>query len=132
MTISTSDWIAIIAATAQVVATLSIGVPQLMAMRPKTNPTDTQVNALTNPNNIKWLVKNVFVFVLSAGASVWIMWQALSTGGDAVTRSFVTSLVFGALWFSFSILSILGFVIAFAFRPLSMAIDRLAEKYKLN
>ena len=128
MALSTSDWIVIIATTVQVVVALSIGVLQLMAMRPKTKPIESQDNPLS-ASNIKWLANNVWPFLLSCVIAVGIMWHALASDGE-VTRSFVVSLVFGALLLSFGILASIACVVAFAFRPAAIAFKEMMEKWK--
>ena len=128
MALSNSDWITIIATTIQVVVALSVGVLQLMAMRPKTNPTETQATLFSAPN-IKWLMSNIWPFLLSCVVAAGIIWQALSSTGE-VTRSFVISLVFGVFLLSFGILTTIVCLLVFAFRPVAKAFHEMVEKWK--
>ena len=128
MALTTSDWVVIIATIVQVVVMLSIGILQLIAMRPKTAPAESQNSPLA-ATNIKWFIGNVWPFLLSCFIAIGIMWHALASDGE-VTRSFVVSLVFGALLLAFSILAIITCFLAFAFRPAAIAFNKMVEKWK--
>jgi cbb3-type cytochrome oxidase subunit 1 len=129
MMLTTSDWIVIIGTIVQVVVMISLGILQLMAMRPKTTITETQ-NIPLAVSNIKWFIGNVWPFLLSFAIAVGIMWHALASDGN-VTRSFVVSLIFGALLLAFSILTIIACVLAFVFRPTAIAFNKMAERWKI-
>lgn len=134
MTLGTSDWVTIIATALSIVcsAAVSIGVAIWQvkkALHPR-SISDTPERVFSSSSRA-WLLAQVWPFLVSAALALFLLMQALTSEG-AVTRSFVISLVFGSLLLVFSILSSLGFVVAAAFRPFYLVMQKLPNSPKVQ
>jgi hypothetical protein len=128
VTLGTSDWVTIIATALSIIcsAVISIGIA-IWQVRKTLNPQPTPSKTdRVFPSSVRaWLLAQVWPFIVSGVLAVFIITQALLSDG-AVTRSFVISLVFGSLLLAFSVLSSLGFLVAAAFRPAYLKLEKFS------
>lgn len=134
MTLGTSDWVTIIATAVSIVssAAVSIGVAIWQVKKALNSQSASESAERVFSSSTKaWLLAQVWPFIVSAALALFLLIQALMSEG-VVTRSFVISLVFGSMLLAFSILSSLGFVVAAAFRPFYLALQKLPSSAKVQ
>lgn len=128
MALSTSDWITIIASAASVVssALVSIGIATWQVKK-ATTPLKIggQEMKVFTLSSSRWLAAQLWPFVASTFVSVVVLSQSLLANGP-VTKSFVISLVLGSVLLVFSVLSVIWFIVAAAFRPAYLSLGNLA------
>lgn len=130
--ISATDWINANGVVIQVAVAIAVPVIQgiLNRKRDMSTPIDTKPLPLATSSKI-WFLKNAWGALLGIPLSVWLMhWQASQPGPP--TREFVGVMVFLGLYLAFSVIGVIGFVLAAAGRPLYARVAALAEKIESN
>ena len=129
MTLGTSDWVTIIATALSIICSAAISISiAIWQVKKSLTPQPTHSDPeRVFPSSVRaWLLAQVWPFFVSGVVAIFILMQALLSEG-AVTRSFVISLVFGSLLLAFSMLSSLGFLVAAAFRPFYLKLDKFSR-----
>ena len=128
MTLGTSDWVTIIATALSIICStgISIGVAVWQVKKSLNSQSTPGKLERAFPSSVSaWLFAQIWPFIVSGVLAIFILVQALLSEGT-VTRSFVISLVFGSLLLAFSILSSLGFMVAAAFRPFYLKLEKFS------
>jgi len=105
--------------------------------KPMITPKDTHPQALTtsidtNATTVRafdvgWFFKNAWGVLLGIPLSAWLLYWQVSQPGP-VTREFVGVAVLLGLYFAFSVLAGLGFVVATVARPVATRINALSDR----
>ena len=128
LSLSTSDWIAIVVVIVQVFVAVGIAVHQARQARlqPKLHeakPSTAQIKG----SNVAWYFKNAWGFLVGIPMSIaYICWEAVSPGPTTVGSAL--ALVFLSLWLAFNVLLAIAFALAAPFRQAYAKLQALTEK----
>lgn len=126
--LTTTDWIAISAATLQVAVAIGVGIWQVrQTQRP--NPTIKNPKPRLSKFEWKWFLRQSWQFVFCAVVAVALLWQTLASS-QPFTKSLMLEIVFYSLMLVFGVTFTLIAVIATAARPAFVQMGRSFKDLK--
>ena len=131
MTLTSSDWITIVGAATQVLATLVIGIWQIRSGRPKTSPDVDEGTSVERSFDWYWFLRNAWQFVFCVLTSVFALWLLFSSS-EPVTKSFVLQVAFLSIVLVFGVITTFATVAITFLRPNAIKMSRSLDKLRLQ
>jgi len=127
-TLSSSDWISLAGALAQIVVAIAVAVYQVRASRATGLAGKSSKSAgPAEQSNIAWYFKNAWGFLVGIPMSIaFICWEAVGSG--PTTLGSVLTIVFLSLWLAFNIFCAAGYALAAPFRQAYAKLEAMASK----
>ena len=126
--LTTTDWIAITAATLQIAVAIGVGIWQVrQSQRPK--PTIKNPKPQLGKFDWKWFFRQSWQFVFCTVVAVALLWQTLASS-QPLTKSLVLEVVIYSFMLVFGVTFTLIAVIATAARPAFLQMGRSFKDLK--
>ena len=126
--LTTTDWIAITAATLQMAVAIGVGIWQVrQTQRPK--PTTKNPAPKLGKFDWKWFFQQSWQFIFCAVVAVALLWQTLASS-QSLTKSLVLEVVIYSFMLVFGVTFTLFAVIATAARPAFLQMGKSFKELK--